>query len=136
VSQLKIRKLIETRLSDWATDQGLTVAYENATFSPPAGLYLEAFQLKAGTNDEFVEGGHHSYVGVYQISIHAPLKEGAGPAGLLVLILAALFPNNLELDDGNGFKAFIRSPLDEASGITSATRYTVPTSFEYRADTP
>lgn len=136
MSDLRIRRLLESRLLTWAESQEIKVATENTPFTPPnEEIYLECFLLPGATNDEFLAGGHTAYVGVFQINIRAPLNQGPGPSGEVAEQLRALFPNLLALTDSSGFTVTVMSPLSIAQGFVSRERWLVPTSFVYRADT-
>lgn len=134
MSQKTIRKLYEQRLATWAAAKPISVAWQNAPFTPPAGAYLRAFLLPADTDSQDLAGDHRAYTGVFQVSIVAPAGQGSAAAETLAEELAALFPNNLPLSNGE-FGVQIVSPCSAGPAIQDGNRYTVPVWFRYRADT-
>lgn len=133
-----IRSLFEARLKAWATVRvpALPIAYEDVTFTPPAGgsAYLRAFLLPANTDSLDLEGKHTLYRGIFQVSVVTKAGEGRGPAGLIADEIAALFPNNLMLTKTD-LTVFIRSPMSTAPAQQGDTTTMLPLSFQYRADT-
>lgn len=129
-----IRTLYEQRLATWAATKSLTVAWQNALFTAPAGAYLRAFLLPADTDSQDLAGAHRAYTGVFQVSIVAPAGQGSVVAETLAAELDALFPNNLLLSSG-AFGVQIVSPCSAGPAIQDGTRYTLPVWFRYRADT-
>lgn len=130
------RKAIEARLAAWAAARvpALTVAWENIPFTPPTSTYLRAFLLPATTTGIDLAGAGRTYRGVYQINVVAPLNAGPGAAEGIADELAALFPLNLRVAI-TGLTLQVVTPVTAAQGAQDATDYTVPVSFQYRADT-
>lgn len=138
MSDTRIRYLIETRLANWASTRSpaLPVAWEGHSFTPPAGIYLQAFMLPANTGSDDLQGAHRVYRGVYQVSINCPSGSGSGAAGGIADEIAALFPMNLRLSIVSpAFSVTINSPCSAGPGQVGDGRYVVPISFLYRADT-
>lgn len=134
MSDALIRKLYSSRIKSWADQNDYAVAFENATFDPPAAAYLELFIIPALTTSETVDGGHRSYRGVVQINIRTALNIGPGKAEGIAADLNGLFPVNLRLTDGS-FAVQVITPAAKARGFPSGGTYLVPVSFRYRADT-
>ena len=130
-----IRSLFEGRLKTWASARvpALQVAWENVTFTPPAGTYLQAFLLRGKASSRDLGGDNRRRVGVFQINIVAPGNAGPGAAEGIAAELDALFPMNLRLTSGT-FAVMQTSPLRTRQGIPS-DRYTVPVDFQYVSDT-
>ena len=130
------RKAIEARLSAWAAARvpALPIAWENVPFTPPAGAYLRAFLLPANTSSPDLAGAGRTYRGVYQVSVVAPLNAGPGAADGIADELADLFPLNTRLAV-TGLTLQVITPVTAAQSAQDATNYTVPVSFQYRADT-
>ncbi len=72
--------------------------------------------------------------GVYQVSIVAPANPGKTKTNPLVAELTALFPLYAR-DTKAGLTVVTMSPVDPGPGMSDPPTYTVPVSFEYRADT-
>lgn len=130
------RKAIESRLATWAAARvpALPVAWENVPFTQPTSAYLRAFLLPATTTGIDLAGAGRTYRGVYQVSVVAPLNAGPGAAEGIADELAALFPLNTRLSV-TGLTLQVVTPVTAAQGAQDATNFTVPVSFQYRADT-
>lgn len=140
MSQARIKALIEDRLRAWAQPNDYPVQFENERFEPPNkpraedNLYLQCYVLPSRTTSIDLAGDHRGYRGVGQVNVVGPKGLGKGFAAPIIERLDDLFPVNLVLTDSSGFKFQIISPLSEAPGLSSATTYTIPTSFNYRSD--
>ena len=131
------RKAIEARLAAWAAARvpALPVAWENVPFTPTTGAtYLQAFLLPATTTGIDLAGAGRTYRGVYQINVVAPLNAGPGAAEGIADELADLFPLNLRVAV-TGLTLQVVTPVTAAQGAQDTTDFTVPVSFQYRADT-
>lgn len=135
MSDRLIRSLYEGRLNTWAAAHSpvLLVAWENNVFTPPAGIYLQAFILPADTTSQDLAGAMRNRAGIFQISIVAPLGNGPGAAEAISAELETLFPNNLRLTSGS-FVVQSITPLRLRAPIPDAGRYIRPVDFQYRAD--
>lgn len=134
MSQAAIRAAFESRLASFAATNGYTVTWENVATNEPEGLYLRANLLPAPTRSDDLAGDHRAYRGVFQVLIVAPLGNGAGAAGAVADDLAAEFPVALRLTAG-GLTVVIVQPTSAAPALQTESRYTVPVSIYYRADT-
>lgn len=136
MSNKKCRQAIEARLATWAANRSpsLSVAYENAPFTAPTGLYLQGFLLPADTGSQDLAGAHRRYSGLYQITVRAPLNAGPGAAEGVLDELAALFPLNLRVTV-TGLTLQVTTPVTAGPAAQDADRYVLPVSFGYRADT-
>jgi hypothetical protein len=137
VSTKACRIALESRLATWAAARStpLRVAYENAAFTPATGeTYLACYLLPALTTSEDLEGAHRGYRGVFQVSIVAPLNIGPGAADGIAAELDTLFPVNGSYTSGS-VTVQVTTPASVATAITDESNYTVPVSFQYRADT-
>lgn len=133
-----ISAALESRLLAWAKARSkpLKVVVENEAYTPATGeTYLRAFTLPAVTGSNTLGGDHHLYVGVFQVNIMAPAGKYRTEASAIVDELAALFPVNLRIPRA-GLVAIVLTPVGPGPGIADGSTYTVPASFQYRADTP
>lgn len=132
-----ISAALESRLLAWAKarTKPLKVVAENETYTPATGeTYLRAFALPAVTASNTLSGDHHLYVGVFQVNIVAPSGKYRTESSGIVDELAALFPVNLRIPRA-GLVAIVLTPVGPGPGIADGSTYTVPASFQYRADT-
>ncbi|MCE0464902.1 DUF4128 domain-containing protein [Pseudomonas uvaldensis] len=132
-----IRSLLEARLKAWAAARtpALRIAYQNVPFTPNSGeTYLRAFLLPAGTDSNDLAGAHRLYTGLFQITIVTP--AGNGPAGAETIAdeLAVLYPLNYRLTR-DGLTALVMTPVEPGPEQAEDTSFTLPVSFQYRADT-
>lgn len=136
MSQRLIRAAYEGRLNTWAAARtpALSIAWQNKPFTPVTGTaYLRAFLLPATTNAPDLAGSLRTYSGVFQINVVAPLNTGPGSAEGIAEELAALFVMNARLT--NTVTVQQVTPCSIAPALQDDTNYTVPVSFQYRADT-
>lgn len=132
-----IAAAFESRLLVWARarTKPLKVVVENETYATSTGeTYLRAFTLPAVTASNTLGGDHHLYVGVFQVNIVAPSGKYRTEASGIVDELAALFPVNLRIPRA-GLVAIVLTPVGPGPGIPDGNTFTVPASFQYRADT-
>jgi hypothetical protein len=132
-----IRQIYEARLAAWATARvpALRIAYQGVTFTQAAGeTYLESFVLPAGTTSESLGGDHKAYTGVFQVSVIGPAGAGTGKSEGIVDELAALFPL-FDRYSKAGLTVVTMTPVEQGPGIPDGSNWTVPASFQYRADT-
>lgn len=133
MSNKAIRALLEKRLGTWAKAQSpvIPVAFQNAAFTKPSGLYLRAFLLPNPTDTRFLESTDREYMGVFQASIVAPLNGGPSAADTVVAALEALFPKDLLLT--STLTVRVTSTPSAAPALTEPDAYVVPVSFSYQA---
>jgi len=132
-----IASIYEARVITWAKARPvpLKVVVENGAYAPKDGeTYLQAFTLPADTTSNTLGGDHRLYTGVFQVSIVTPSGKFRGPAGTLADEITALFPL-YERNTKSGLTVVTLTPPDQGPGIPGDTTYTVPLSFQYRADT-
>lgn len=134
MSQAAIRAALEGRLNSFASARGYTITWENRPDSEPEGLYLRASLLPAPTASDDLAGDHRSYRGVFQVLVVAPIRTGPRAAEAIADALADEFVLNLRLSAPSFIVQVIR-PTSTAPALQSETRYTVPVSIYYRADT-
>lgn len=139
MSEALVAKFIEKRLAVWAAQQDIQIAFPNVPFVPPAdAIYALVKDLPATTTSAFLEGGHKALIGLYQVSIICPTGKGAGPGRGVGMTLSTYFPVNLRLTQGT-FAVQITSPVTIGPSIpdpesSKSARFTIPCSFQYRAD--
>ena len=135
MSDALIRAAFETRLAAWGAAQSppIPIAYENATFTPPAGRYARCFLMPAPTECETMGGEHRRRMGIFQVSLCMPIGTGPGAAASLAASLDTAFPLTQPMTQG-GVRIFLLSPMSAGPGIQDPDRYVIPVSCAYRAD--
>jgi len=134
-----VRALIETRLSDWAADNELPVAWENLAFTPPTDAtgnplpYLKFNLLPAQTRSDDLAGQLRAWSGIAQIAIFVPSGSGPRAAEDLVGQLDALYPCQTYIAS-TAIKVLIQTPVTAGNGFNDDAYYAVPAYFQYRAD--
>jgi hypothetical protein len=129
MTQAIIRAAFETRLDAWATANGLTVAWENRAFSPPATAYARAKLLPARTDDLFFDGTGRDASGLFEVALYMPLGGGPGAGEALVASLDAAFAVSFTQ---SGLRVTLLTPMSAAAGVQVANRFVIPVSAEYR----
>lgn len=134
MSHETIRSIFDTVVNDWAKTNNILVSFQNINFKPSIDqLYLKLYTLPADTSSNDLEGKLRTYLGVYQISIICPSGIGTGDSSEVINNLIELFPMNQAFYK-DSFKVQVITPVAEAKAIQSDTTYTIPLSFQYRAD--
>ncbi|ERH60755.1 phage tail terminator-like protein [Pseudomonas simiae] len=131
-----IASIYEAKLIAWskARAEPIKVVFENIQYDPADGeTYLRAFALPGDTASSTLAGDHRAFIGVYQVSIVAPANTGKTKTNPVVAELTALFPLYAR-DTKAGVTVVTMSPVDPGPGIPDPPTFTVPVSFEYRAD--
>ena len=129
-----IASALAARLGTWADAEGISVAWENVPFTPPANeMYLAVYDMPATPRTVDLGLRCRIYSGVYQINVVAPVGTGRTDVVSLADRVAELFPEGQEIE-GRGFTCWIDQTPGVFRGITSSVSYTVPVSLNYRAD--
>ncbi|WP_455826620.1 phage tail terminator-like protein [Pseudomonas graminis] len=136
MSHAIIASIYEAKLIAWSKGRAepIKVVFENVQYDPADGeTYLRAFMLPGDTASSTLAGDHRAFIGVYQVSIVAPANTGKTKTSPLVVELTSLFPLYTR-DTKAGITVVTMSPVDPGPGIPDPPTFTVPVSFEYRAD--
>ncbi|AUO64107.1 MULTISPECIES: DUF4128 domain-containing protein [Citrobacter] len=129
-----IAAALAARIGEWADAEGIQVAWENVPFTPPANeIYLAVHDMPATPRTIDLGLRCRTYSGVYQINVVAPAGTGRADVSALASQVAELFPEGLEIE-GGGFTCWISSTPGIFRGVPTPVSYTVPVSFNYRAD--
>ncbi|HBM7601456.1 DUF4128 domain-containing protein [Enterobacter asburiae] len=129
-----IASALATRLGTWADAEGISVAWENVPFTPPANeMYLAVHDMPVTPRTIDLGLRCRIYSGVYQINVVAPAGTGRTDVAALADRVAELFPEGQEIE-GRGFTCWIDQTPGVFRGITTSVSYTVPVSLNYRAD--
>jgi hypothetical protein len=129
-----IASALAARLGAWADAEGVSVAWENVPFTPPANeMYLAVHDMPVTPRTIDLGLRCRTYSGVYQINVVAPAGSGRTSVVALAGRVAELFPEGQEIE-GRGFTCWIDQTPGVLRGITTSVSYTVPVSLNYRAD--
>ncbi|MEG5786821.1 DUF4128 domain-containing protein [Enterobacter bugandensis] len=129
-----IASALATRLGTWADAEGISVAWENVSFTPPANeMYLAVHDMPVTPRTIDLGLRCRTYSGVYQINVVAPAGSGRTSVVALADRVAELFPEGQEIE-GRGFTCWIDQTPGVFRGITTSVSYTIPVSLNYRAD--
>ena len=135
MTQPRIRRAFEVALAGYAAGHvpALPVAWENVELVPqPAGPYLRANLLPAGTFSSDLERKHRRYQGIFQIGIVIPTGGGSAAAEAIAGELAALFAPSVPTVVG-GLTVWAAEPLSQAPAVPEGDRYLIPCSVPYLA---
>lgn len=133
MTQPLIRQAFETRLSTWASLQGLNVAWENVEFEPETDeTFVQANLLVAPTKDLFFDQSGRDYRGVFQVRLNMPLGTGPGTGEAMLSSLDAAFAGSFTQ---GSIRVTLMSPMAAAPALPVADRYVIPVSAEYRVVT-
>lgn len=112
---------------------GISTAFENANFTPTAGvLYLEESFLPGETTPVGVAStSSDDFTGIYQITVLAPLDGTKGPGMTAAKQVAEHFPRGMRLTHTSGQVVTI---LRTSQGPTFKRndRWAIPVSIRYR----
>lgn len=132
-----IRKAFETRIKVWAAAQTppLPIAYENAPFTPPAGLarYARVFVLPGSTDSRDLEGRHREYVGIVQVSFVMPLSTGMGEVSDLAQSLDDAFPVGPPMVQDT-FNVWVTNPMSSSPPLSEPDHNVTPVTAPYKAE--
>jgi len=129
-----IASALAARLGTWADAEGISVAWENVPFTPPANeMYLAVHDMPVTPRTIDLGLRCRTYSGVYQINVVAPAGSGRTSVVSLAGRVVQLFPEGLEIA-GSDFTCWITSTPAVFRGIPTAVSYTIPISLNYRAD--
>lgn len=129
-----IASALAARLGTWADAEGISVAWENVPFTPPANeMYLAVHDMPVTPRTIDLGLRCRIYSGVYQINVVTPAGTGRAEVVALARQVAALFPEGQEMQ-GDGFTCWITSTPAIFRGIPTSVSYSIPISLNYRAD--
>ncbi|PRD13976.1 phage tail terminator-like protein [Pantoea coffeiphila] len=133
MSRPDITGLLESRLGEWAEQQGLPVAWDNIPFDPPGGIYLTSHDMPATPYAIDLSLQSKVYIGVYQVNVVIPAAQGREKGRNIASQIEELFENGTELP-GEGFICYIDGEPAQYAGVATETTYTLPVSLNYRVD--
>lgn len=128
-----ISALLESHLDIIAKKLNLPVFAENSEILSHSEIYLRTYILPEVTTSVDSEGKLKVYRGVYQISVVAPINSGKLRSQQISDDIIQHFPLNLELTSPN-FSLYVNSIPSVYPAKMDNACYTLPISFNYRAD--
>lgn len=133
MSRPAITEVLETRLGQWADAQGLLVAWDNISFTPPSGIYLTSHDMPATPSTIDLAQNCSAHTGIYQVNVVLPAAQGRMEGMTVARHIEDLFANGTEME-GEGFVCYVTGEPAQYAGIVTPTTYTIPVSLNYRAD--
>jgi hypothetical protein len=125
-----IMAAFNSHLNTLATEESIPVAWENVSFSPPAGPYLRAFLLPALTVGAALGAeASNKHRGIFQVDCICPGGNGWGPCLVIAEQVRVQFKRGTRLMDGN----LIVESVSFGPGMMDGTRYKIPVSISYWA---
>jgi len=131
MSHRKISAALSSRLG--SLPAAPPIAYENAKYTPVEGTtWLRESYLPATSSTVGMEpGGSTDFIGVYQVSIYAPLDDYKFESHQLIDSITAHFARGTGLEfDG---QAVIIEQVNVAQGLASGGWWLMPVSVNWRA---
>lgn len=136
MSHSRVRNLLATKTTEYATTKGLRVSYENYKLYPEADeTYLETYTIPAPTITRTLNGDHKEFIGIYQIKIIVGSGVATSLSDEIVEELQLTFTVDSTYTDTSGFTVQVISPVSIAQGKVQDGKWVIPCSLEYRADT-
>lgn len=134
MSNKLVRKVLETTTQAWATANGISVAWENTSFSPPVtGAYARSMMLPGETVSRMLSEEHRSRVGIYQITLVMPRNTGPKACEDLIASLDLYFTTATPLVNGST-KVYITTPMSPGPPNPDSDLYEVPVFCRYRSE--
>lgn len=128
MSQLNIRSALETALA--AMTPSLSVAYENASFTPVAGTpYQQAHILFADPANPEAGSGYQE-LGFMQVTLKYPLQAGAAAAAARAAMLRTTFKKNTSFTKSGTIVTVNRTPTI-GNGVVDGDRWSVPVKIPF-----
>lgn len=127
-----IKSLLETHLD--SLHPRIRTTWESVPFTPEVGeLYQRAFLLPANTQNPTMGDDHHREIGIFQVSVCAPLGEGAGIALERAELIRWWCKRGTTLE-GSGLVVRMLSTPSLAAAIHEPTVYVIPVSINFTCD--
>lgn len=138
MSQNRIRKILETRLSTWAAARvpPLPVIWENVrVLAEPTGEHLRAYVLPATTLSLYMAGEGRTFIGIFQVSIFTLAGSGPKRGEEIAAALDALFPCTEIFTDAGGLAVQVMTPVSASTAQQDEGFSMVAASFRYQCQT-
>lgn len=130
MSLTAIQSALEKRLLSLAPQ--LPTAWENATFTPPAGMWQRVSHLINTPRDVSLALDAVIDQGIFQVSLYAPINTGRLAAMQRAQAIRAHFAPPLDLIEGLAWVQIYRTPAI-AGGMPDGDRWHLPISIYWRA---
>lgn len=132
MSLVIIRRALEKHLA--AMTPAIAIAYENAGFSPQAGIpYQRVNLLPTAPDNSPMSVTNYFEVGIFQVTLVYPSGTGPGAAALRANLLRYHFRRGTTLVEAGVNIRVIRTPA-VAGGLIDGGNYNVPVSIRYEAE--
>lgn len=115
---------------------GIDITFDNVDYEPTAGkTYIQTHLLPVDTFTATLDGSDHTGLkGIFQMKIVGSSGTGNGEAAAIATQLKVLFRTDTLFTSGKDWVQVI-TPLKVNEGRSQDGNWSVPTHFEYRADT-
>ena len=127
----QIKAALETHLK--AMPNGLTTAWENVSFDPPAGPYQRADLLPAAPENPTLGDGMFREIGVFQVTLFYDLDGGGGVVYAMAEAVRDWFPRGLSLTSG-GIQVTISRTGEIGPKFRDNDRFVLPVRLRYFAN--
>lgn len=127
-----IRAALETALA--AMTPIVTVAYENAVFTPVPGVpFCKAYLLTGTPQNPTFGGGFYREVGMFQVTLFYPIQNGTAAAALRAEMIQQKFFRGSSFSNAGVTVRIIGTPAITAAQI-DGDRWTMPIRCQWTAD--
>ena len=132
MSALLIRAALEVAIA--AMTPPLSIAYENAPFTPVAGTAYQraTLLLNEPANDEIGRPGMYRQDGIYQLDLAYPLNGGPGAATTRAELIRSTFYRGASFT-ASGATVHIERTPEIAPGRVEADRFIIPVRVRFYA---
>lgn len=115
---------------------GIDITFDNVDYEPSVGrAYIQTHLMPVATFTDTLNGSDHTGLkGIFQMKIVGDSGVGGGEAADISAKLKVLFRTDTLFTSGNDWVQVI-TPLVINEGRSKDGNWSVPTHFEYRADT-
>lgn len=115
---------------------GIDITFDNVDYEPKVGkTYIQTHIMPVATFTNTLNGSDHTgLTGIFQMKIVGSSGTGNGEASAIAAKLKVLFRTDTLFASGNDWVQ-VTTPLVINEGRSQDGNWSVPTHFEYRADT-
>lgn len=127
-----IRSALEVALAGMTP--ALSIAYENAAFTPVAGVpFCKAYMLTGTPQNPTFGGGFYREVGIFQVTLFYPIQNGTAPAAARAEMIQQKFFRGSSFSNAGVTVRIIQTPAITAAQI-DGDRWTMPVKVSWVAD--
>lgn len=131
MSVVAIRAALETALNGMTP--ALPTAWENAAFSPVAGMPYQAVHILFAEPDNIEFGSAHRELGYMQVTLRYPLQTGTAEIAARAELLRNTFYRGATFTSGSVKVVIDRTP-EVGSGYVDGDRFVIPVTIRFFAN--